>query len=60
MPQKLGQTKSQNWNFPKVHSTFFKTALFFAHSMWVHGRCTTLIKAVIKRNVLDYFPVFCP
>ena len=33
--QKLGRIQSQNWNFLKVNSIFFKTALFFACSTHV-------------------------
>ena len=32
LSEKLGRIKSQNWNFLKINSIFFKTALFFARS----------------------------
>ena len=32
MSQKLGRIQSQNSNFLKVHSIFFKTAYFFVNS----------------------------
>ena len=33
--QKLCWFQSQNWNYLKVHSSFFKKVLFFAHSTHV-------------------------